>query len=129
MRVAISTGGGDAPGLNAVIRSVTLCATRRGWEVIGIRDGFNGLMFPDQYIEGSGAFLLERHMVRGIVGTLLEVGSGKLDSSAVQTVLESRDRAKAGPNVAPYGLFFERAGYEPWTETEKTVTRTRDLSG
>ncbi len=66
MRVAISTGGGDAPGLNAVIRSATLCATRRGWEVIGIRDGFNGLMFPDQYIEGSGAFLLERHMVRGI---------------------------------------------------------------
>ncbi len=66
MRVAISTGGGDAPGLNAVIRSATLSATRRGWEVIGIRDGFNGLMFPDQYMEGSGTFVFERQMVRGI---------------------------------------------------------------
>ncbi|MEP7201160.1 MAG: ATP-dependent 6-phosphofructokinase [Ilumatobacteraceae bacterium] len=66
MRVAISTGGGDAPGLNAVIRSATLCARRRGWEVIGIRDGFNGLMFPEQYQEGSGVFVFERHMVRGI---------------------------------------------------------------
>ena len=66
MRVAISTGGGDAPGLNAVIRSAVLCARRRDWEVIGIRDGFNGLMFPELYQEGSGTFLLERHMVRGI---------------------------------------------------------------
>ena len=66
MKVAISTGGGDAPGLNAVIRSATLSAMRRGWEVVGIRDGFNGLMFPEQYKEGSGTFLFERHMVRGI---------------------------------------------------------------
>jgi ATP-dependent phosphofructokinase / diphosphate-dependent phosphofructokinase len=66
MRIAISTGGGDAPGLNAVIRSATLSAMRRGWEVVGIRDGFNGLMFPEQYREASGTFLFERHMVRGI---------------------------------------------------------------
>jgi ATP-dependent phosphofructokinase / diphosphate-dependent phosphofructokinase len=66
MRVALSTGGGDAPGLNAVIRAATLCARRRGWEVVGIRDGFNGLMFPDHYTEGSGTYLLEQHMVRGI---------------------------------------------------------------
>ena len=66
MRVAISTGGGDAPGLNAVIRSATLSARARGWEVVGIRDGFNGLMFPDSYVEDSGTFVLERHMVRGI---------------------------------------------------------------
>ncbi len=66
MRIAISTGGGDAPGLNAVIRSATLSAIGKGWEVLGIRDGFNGLMFPDQYKEGGGTFLFERHMVRGI---------------------------------------------------------------
>ena len=66
MRIAISTGGGDAPGLNAVIRSATLAGMRRGWEVMGIRDGFNGLMFPDEYVEGEGTFLFERHMVRGI---------------------------------------------------------------
>ena len=67
MRVALSTGGGDAPGLNAVIRAATLCALRRGWEVIGIRDGFNGLMFPELYHDGvTGTFALERHTVRGI---------------------------------------------------------------
>ena len=46
-RIAINTGGGDAPGLNAVIRAVVLTATRRGWEVYGIRDGYNGLMMPE----------------------------------------------------------------------------------
>ena len=39
---------------------------RRGWDVIGIRDGFNGLMAPEQYKEGSGTFLFDRQMVRGI---------------------------------------------------------------
>jgi phosphofructokinase-like protein len=66
MRIAISTGGGDAPGLNAVIRSATLAALRRGWEVVGIRDGFNGLMFPEQYPQGDGLLRLEAKSVRGI---------------------------------------------------------------
>ena len=65
MRIAISTGGGDAPGLNAVIRAATLSAARRGWETIGIRDGFNGLMFPEQYPAG-GTIELTRDLVRGI---------------------------------------------------------------
>ncbi len=64
-KIAISTGGGDAPGLNAVIRSVTLAGMNRGWEVVGIRDGFNGLMFPEQYHEG-GVMTLDREIVRGI---------------------------------------------------------------
>ncbi len=44
-RIGILTGGGDAPGLNAVIRAVALTAARRyGWETIGIREGFDGLL-------------------------------------------------------------------------------------
>ncbi len=66
MRIALSTGGGDAPGLNAVIRSASLAAIRQGWEVVGIRDGFNGLMFPDQYADGSGIMSLARDRIRGI---------------------------------------------------------------
>ena len=46
-RIGVLTGGGDAPGLNAVIRSVVLAAERLGWECHGIRDGFNGLLAPD----------------------------------------------------------------------------------
>jgi len=64
-RIAISTGGGDAPGLNAVIRAVVLAASNRGWECYGIREGFNGILFPERYPEG-GVFRLTRDRVRGI---------------------------------------------------------------
>ena len=43
-RIALNTGGGDAPGLNAVIRAVALSALNRGWEVLGIRRGYEGLI-------------------------------------------------------------------------------------
>jgi 6-phosphofructokinase 1 len=72
-RVAISTGGGDAPGLNAVIRAATLAAINRGWEIVGIRDGYNGLFLPEQYPDG-GLINLTRARVRGIThmgGTIL----------------------------------------------------------
>ena len=60
MRIAISTGGGDAPGLNAVIRSAVLSAIGRGWDVIGVRRGFAGLLGEDQCVS------LTRESVRGI---------------------------------------------------------------
>jgi 6-phosphofructokinase 1 len=72
-RIALSTGGGDAPGLNAVIRATTLAALARGWEVVGIRDGFNGIMAPEEYPDG-GVQELTVDDVRGIVhlgGTIL----------------------------------------------------------
>jgi phosphofructokinase-like protein len=72
-RIAICTGGGDAPGLNAVIRAVVLSALNRDWEVYGIRDGYNGLMMPEQFLEG-GLIRLTRDQVRGIThlgGTIL----------------------------------------------------------
>lgn len=43
-RVGILTSGGDCPGLNAAIRAVVKCATRRGWEVYGIPYGTQGLI-------------------------------------------------------------------------------------
>lgn len=72
-RIAINTGGGDAPGLNAVIRAVFTAAANRGWEVFGIRDGFNGILCPERYPEG-GVLRLTRDKVRGIAhlgGTIL----------------------------------------------------------
>ena len=66
MRIALSTGGGDAPGLNAVIRAATFAARRRGWDVVGIRDGFNGLLFPEHYPAGDAVFPLDAQNVRGI---------------------------------------------------------------
>jgi len=72
-RIAINTGGGDAPGLNAVIRSVVLSAYNHGWEVLGIRDGYNGIFTPEQYPDG-GLIPLTREAVRGIThlgGTII----------------------------------------------------------
>ena len=46
-RIAVNTGGGDAPGLNAVIRAVVRAAERIGWEVSGILDGYGGLFRDD----------------------------------------------------------------------------------
>ncbi|OGR02782.1 MAG: 6-phosphofructokinase [Deltaproteobacteria bacterium RIFOXYD12_FULL_50_9] len=49
-KIVISTGGGDAPGLNAVIFAVVNSAYRRGWEVYGSRSGYLGLLNPDEMI-------------------------------------------------------------------------------
>ena len=72
-RIAINTGGGDAPGLNAVIRAATLAALQRGWEVLGIRRGYTGLLEGE--VDGEpGVFPLTAHAVRGIThlgGTIL----------------------------------------------------------
>lgn len=48
-RIGVLTGGGDCPGLNAVIRAVVKRATYEyAWEVVGIEDGFEGLILPDK---------------------------------------------------------------------------------
>jgi phosphofructokinase-like protein len=60
VRVALSTGGGDAPGLNAVIRAAVLAAVNRQWEVLGIMRGFGGLLGDDDVVP------LTRESVRGI---------------------------------------------------------------
>lgn len=54
-----------------------------------------------------------RGMVRAVVGTLLDVGSGKISISEFQKIIESRDRTKAGANVPPYGLYLTKVKYPP----------------
>ncbi len=70
-KIAINTGGGDAPGLNAVIRAATLSALRLGWEVYGIRESYAGLLdMPSE----EGIIPLTRERIRGIThlgGTIL----------------------------------------------------------
>ena len=68
-RIGVLTGGGDAPGLNAVIRAVTKTAiSQYGWEVLGIEDGYDGLVLPNKVRP------LTLESVRGILpigGTIL----------------------------------------------------------
>jgi len=69
MRIGILTGGGDVPGLNACIRSVVLSADDLGWEVIGFRRGWEGVMAidpPDRSSVAAHSLTLTREGVRGI---------------------------------------------------------------
>ena len=68
MNIAINTGGGDAPGLNAAIRAATLAALKRGWNVFGIRNGYGSIFSDDPFVQ------LYPRSVRGITfqgGTIL----------------------------------------------------------
>ncbi len=49
MRIGILNSGGDCPGLNAVIHGVVGAASERGWETVGFRDGFEGLLPPGDF--------------------------------------------------------------------------------
>jgi 6-phosphofructokinase 1 len=73
MKIAINTGGGDAPGLNAVICAVVRGADQLGYEVHGIRDGYEGIYEPANYPEG-GVVRLTPAMVEDVAhlgGTIL----------------------------------------------------------
>jgi tRNA pseudouridine38-40 synthase len=59
-------------------------------------------------VAGSG-FL--HHMVRNIVGTLVEVGRGKLEPADITRILQARDRTLAGPTAPPQGLCLVRVEY------------------
>lgn len=67
-RIGILTSGGDCPGLNAVLRGASRAADKLGWELIGIKDGFEGLLPPGDYMT------LDRSATAGIMhlgGTIL----------------------------------------------------------
>jgi len=67
-RIGVLTSGGDCPGLNAVLRGVVLAAEKLGWEVVGFRDGFEGLLPPGDYL------VLDRKGTDGIMalgGTII----------------------------------------------------------
>jgi len=52
-RIAINCGGGYVPGLNGVVVGAALAARRLGWEVVGIHDGYDGLLVPESYPDGG----------------------------------------------------------------------------
>src|SRR6266487_1154967 len=67
-RIGVLTSGGDCPGLNAVLRGVVLAAEKHGWEVVGFRDGFEGLLPPGNHV------ILDRQSITGIMalgGTII----------------------------------------------------------
>ncbi len=68
MKIAVNTGGGDAPGLNAVIRGIVLAAHQKGWEVYGIKYGYRGLLDSKQIIRLTPEYVWD---ITNIGGTIL----------------------------------------------------------
>ncbi len=92
MRIAISTSGGDAPGLNAVIRAATMAAHERGHQMFGLREGFRVLL------EEGTVEMLDHRNTEGIErlgGTILGAASGGdpfQNGRSVQDVVEALER-------------------------------------
>ncbi len=104
MRLGISTGGGDAPGLNAVIRAVVLTAKARNWEVLGIKRGFAGLLGDDDVVS------LTRESVRGI---------GHMGGTILRTT--NRGNPFHYPRQRPDGTF------EEIDRSDELITNARQL--
>ncbi len=104
MRIALSTGGGDAPGLNAVIRAAVLSALDRGWDVLGVTKGYAGLLGEEEVIP------LTRQFVRGI---------GHLGGTILRTT--NRGNPFSYPVLQPDGT------YAMQDRSDHLLDRARDL--
>lgn len=80
-RIAILTGGGDVPGLNAVIKSVVYRATEAGYEVIGIRRGWEGLTHLQPELPDGGGTGYLRPLDRVNTRTIDRTGGTILHTS------------------------------------------------
>jgi 6-phosphofructokinase 1 len=100
-RIGIVTGGGDCPGLNAVIRAVVKAASKRGWETIGFLGGYEGLLPPFQARE-LNYFELGGLLTRGgtILGTsnrgrfAAKVGHGQTQRVPQEVLDQTRETVK-----------------------------------
>lgn len=93
-QIAVNTGGGDAPGLNAVIHAAVHAARNLGWKVVGIRDGLDGILEPQNYPEGG---LIE--LTRPVVHNIAHLGGTILGTSNRGNPLKVSTQAPDGSRV------------------------------
>ncbi len=99
-------------------RSTIRAVTRAGWWQDGNLIGFEIT---------ANAFL--RHMVRGIVGTLTEVGRGRMDPADFGSIFQAADRRKGGPNAPPHGLTLIRVDYPAHFTPSVHESETKERDG
>ena len=90
-RIAVNFGGGYVPGLNAVIAGTVRASSELGWEVFGIQDGYDGLLFPDRY-PGGGLVRLNPGDVQELVGSdgCILGTAPRSDPFRVRTIVDSQ---------------------------------------
>jgi ATP-dependent phosphofructokinase / diphosphate-dependent phosphofructokinase len=95
LKIAINTGGGDAPGLNAVIEAVVMAAANRNWEVYGIKNGYNGLLDTDEIMRLTPERVRRISSIGGtILGTTNKGNPFKMPITNVAGEVEIRDVSK-----------------------------------
>lgn len=95
MRIGIITSGGDAPGMNAAIRAITRCAIDKGMEVIGIHEGWQGV------VDGSEQF---QPLTWRDVGGILQLGGTILGTARSEVFRSKEGRRKAVGNLVNAGI-------------------------
>jgi len=87
-RVAIMVGAGYIPGINAVVAGASLAAGKLGWELVGILDGFNGILHPEKYPDG-GIIPIDSRKLNMDPNTASVLGqSSRIDPFNVRTINE-----------------------------------------
>jgi 6-phosphofructokinase 1 len=92
-RIAVLTSGGDAPGMNAAIRAVARAGHGRGWDVVGILNGYAGLIAGDMRSLGPRE-----------VGSILDKGGTVLGSARCLEFKEEAGQRKAGTMLEEQGI-------------------------
>jgi 6-phosphofructokinase 1 len=92
-RIAILTSGGDAPGMNAAIRAVARAGLARGWKMVGVHNGYEGL------IKGEMSPLKVRD-----VGGIIQRGGTVLGSARCAEFLTEEGRRQAIDNLNEHGV-------------------------
>jgi 6-phosphofructokinase 1 len=92
-KIGVLTSGGDAPGMNAAIRAVTRTALDKGWQVVGIRHGYSGLL--------GGEFV---DMTARSVGGIIQQGGTMLGSARSPEFKTEEGRRKAIRNLSQHHI-------------------------
>jgi len=92
-KIAVLTSGGDAPGMNAAVRAITRGALAKGWAVMGVRNGYAGLL--------AGEF---QPFAARDVGGIIQSGGTVLGSARCPEFAEPAGRAKALSNLGKKGI-------------------------
>lgn len=136
-RIGILTSGGDCPGLNAVIRATTKTAYWLGYDVVGFRDGFEGLIDPVRYQvlspRNTAGILVQGGTILGstnkgrFAARIGESGRAEIDSKLIGQVAKTMERLKieglivvGGDGSLSTALQFHEAGI-PVVGVPKTI--------
>ncbi len=92
-KIAVLTSGGDAPGMNAAVRAITRGALAKGWSVMGVTNGYAGLLAGDL-----------RPLAARDVGGIIQSGGTVLGSARCPEFAEPAGRKKALQNLAAHDI-------------------------